>query len=122
MQTILNKFVLYLTSPDGVNRDKSSSMEITADVKRTCRALFAQDFAALFNCTILRNQYLMTYCPDRKHELDTIKRYLRSIQHFYNFCVTDNVNIKNVEHNDILNMKVLITLVWQATISRTERF
>ena len=120
MEIILNKFVVYLTSPDGGNRDKVSSAEVMADVKRTCRALCAQDFAPLFNRTILRNQYLMTYCADRKHEPDTIKKYLRSIRDFYEFCVTDNVNVNNVEHDDILNMKVLITH-WMASYNKQSR-
>ena len=114
-----DKFLSYLCSPDGGNHDKDTSIKTVDDVKRTCRALHAVSFSVLFNREVLRNDYLMNYCVNRKHQPDTVKKYLRSIRDFYEFCITDRV-LEEPDIDEMVNMKMLLTH-WMSSYNKQSR-
>ena len=105
---LMKMFYDYLISPDCGKRDQTASKRCVQQVKCVLRVIDSEkNITSLFNRRLLRDVFLKNYAENTKH-LDprTIKAYLKSLDHFYNFLLAENFSTLNKE--DIVSMQANI--------------
>ena len=65
------------------------------------------DIFDLFDRKKIRTLFLEKYCKEQKYAPLTVKRYISSLSHFYDFVITDEVLIDKVSPEDVFKMKVI---------------
>ena len=72
-----------MKGPDNAQGDADN---ICSEVKRIGVVIGAHELKDLLDSSKIRDQYL-TYCSEKEHKPDSIRKYLRSLNHFYTFLV-----------------------------------
>ena len=83
-KVIYKSFLDYLKGPDSA---QGNADNICSKAQRIGVAIGAHELKDLLDSSKIREQYL-TYCNEKtKHKSDSIRKYLRSLNHFYTFLV-----------------------------------
>ena len=113
---MLDLFYKYLVSADCGNKDPRSSKQHKVQVETILRAI--DDKMDLLSLTIskaIRDTFLKRYCIEKKFGPRTVKAYLQSLDHFYNFLQSE---VNFMFSNDLMaNLKVKIKY-WMKTYQR----
>jgi len=104
---MLDNFVKFKVSVDGGRGDLASAMQSKQQIKTVMSTLNSDNFNDLFNRKKIRDTFLHDYA-DNNYKPATIMRYLLSMQHFYDFLLTEELKIEGVAPEDFLRMKVLV--------------
>ena len=115
---LMKMFYDYLISPDCGKRDQTASKQCVQQVKCVLRVIDSEkNITSLFNRRLVSDVFLKNYAENTKH-LDprTIKAYLKSLDHFYNFLLAENFSALNKE--DIVSMQANIRR-WSSAYTRS---
>ena len=90
VDAILDSFYQYLISADCGNKDQRSSRQHQSQVRAIlCAIDETMDIASLTNCKLIRERFLKLHCSRKKLGPRTIKSYLQSLNHIYNFFLSE---------------------------------
>ena len=110
IDSLFDQFVQYKVSVDGGKGDKKSAMQSRQELLYILRAINSNEPSALLDKWKVRDKFLSEYAEKTKnYKALTIKRYLLSLVHFYDFLLTDEIKIAKVTPEDILRMKVTVS-------------
>lgn len=85
---MLDNFVKFKVSVDRGKGDLASAMQSKQQIKTVISTLNSDNFIDLFNRKKIRESFLHDYA-DKNYKPATIMRYLLSMQHFYDFLLTE---------------------------------
>lgn len=104
--SLLAKFKDYKESVGGGQSDVKTSSQSKQQIQDIMTALGA----VLFDKLRIREEFLFNYAKkEKQYKAKTIKRYLLSLTHFYDFVLSDSIYIKNITPEDVLRMKVVVS-------------
>ena len=109
VESVLEKFLIYLCGVDRGSKPLESAKQIVADVRRALTAIHAEELEELFDGDCLRDKYLMGYCVKKNHSALSIRKYLRSLIDFLSFLIVERIPL-SVTSNDIIRMKEKLAL------------
>ena len=107
IEGLFSKCKNFLSGPDGELRNLKSVHEVINDVQRICLIIEAHaDIKPLFNTETIRDRYITDHCKNLKP--GSIKKYLKSLLDFYTFLLTEQISVKDVFLEDVLNIKLRV--------------
>ncbi|XP_057304437.1 uncharacterized protein LOC130641583 [Hydractinia symbiolongicarpus] len=106
---VLKNFENFLTSVDGGRLDASTASSAVSNIRNVMKAMTTDDLTDLLDRNIIRNEFLANYCEKQSYAPLTVKKYLSSLMHFYDFLINDEISLKNYTADDIIRMKVRIS-------------
>ena len=106
---LMKMFLDYLVSPDCGKRDEAASKQCAQQVKCILSVIDKENnITSLFDRLLIRDAFLKRYAEQKKHfDPRTIKSYLKSLHHFYNFILAEKFTGFNKE--DIISMQANVT-------------
>ena len=105
-EQVLRSFEQFLSSVDGGKLDLSTAKSASHNIANMLKVLESDDLSDLLERMNIRNKFLAEYCEKAKYAPLTIKKYLTSLVHFYDFLLNDELPMINYTPDDILRMKV----------------
>ena len=94
VDAILDSFYQYPISADCGNKDLRSSRQHQSQVRAIlCAINEAMDIVSLTNCKLIRDRFLKSHCSRKKFGACTITSYLQSLNHIYNFFISEFTGI-----------------------------
>ena len=90
---IFNDFMEFLVSPDSGNRDCTAAELCVNNVKRILIAISDDKFIlqSLLDRQLVRDIFLKKYCKEKNMHPKTIQKYIKSLEHFFSFVLSENV-------------------------------
>ena len=106
---LMKMFLDYLVSPDCGKQDEAASKQCAQQVKRILSVIDKENnITSLFDRLLIRDAFLKRYAEQKKHfDSRTIKSYLKSLHHFYNFILAEKFTGFNKE--DFISMQANVT-------------
>ncbi|XP_057297370.1 uncharacterized protein LOC130627439 [Hydractinia symbiolongicarpus] len=107
---ILERFVTYKISVDGGKSCQKSAIQSKQQLRDILAALDSSNPSDLVRKYKIRDTFLTTYAEKTKeYKALTIKRYLLSLSHFYDFLLTEEIHLPGITPDMILRMKVSVS-------------
>ena len=120
IEGIFERFFIFLTGPDR-GRLSRSVEKVVSDVRRITSAVNAtHSLKSLFNPDILRNVYLLKYCPERKIKPGSIKKYLYSYLDFCSFIITEQIHVSDLSYESIIRTKLKVEM-WRKSYGEKDK-
>ena len=118
----LINFYNYLTGPDR-GRKARSNIKVVQDVRRIFVAVGAvYTISNIFKDPkkYLRDNYLMSYCINRRTKAISIRKYLYSFMDFCKYLFAENIKIENVESEEINRVQLKVE-AWRKSYLPVEK-
>lgn len=117
LKVIYKSFLDYLKGPDSAQGDADN---ICSEVKRIDVVIGAQELKDLLDSSKIRDQYL-TYCSEKQHKPDSIRKYLRSLNRFYTFLVIrrKELSMDYISNEELILLQQKITN-WSGQYNKKE--
>ena len=107
----LNGFYNYLTSPDSGNRHPRSALQCKTQVMTIISAIdTTYDINSLFNRNLIRDIFLKYYCKRKELHPRTIQSYLTSLEHFYEYILSEKFTAFDVA---VVNSMIARVKTWR---------
>ena len=107
---IWERFINYKISVDGGNGNYKAACQSKQELISIMKSLQSSDIKVLFSKHKLRDIFLHQYAEKEKgYKALTIKRYLLSLIHFYDFTLSEEIVVNDVSPENILRMKVIVS-------------
>ncbi|XP_057314607.1 uncharacterized protein LOC130655820 [Hydractinia symbiolongicarpus] len=107
---ILERFVTYKISVDGGKSCQKSAIQSKQQLRDIWAALDSSYLSDLVRKYKIRDTFLTTYAEKtKKYKALTIKRYILSLPHFYDFLLTEEIHLPGIAPDMILRMKVSVS-------------
>ena len=104
VNSLLEMFLNFLTSPDSCNHDPEAAKECKDRVLTILKAVDSSlNLQSLVDRKGIRDLFLKNYCTRKGLHPKTIQAYLTSLEHFYNFVLSKNLT--GFDKDDILSMQ-----------------
>ena len=103
---VLLRFEKFLLSVDGGKLDASTVRNAVRNIRNILKAIKSDDLSGLLDRMNIRNVFLAEYCETVGYAPLTIKKFLTSLVHFYDFLLNDELPMLNYNADDVLRMKV----------------
>lgn len=104
----LEEFVQFKLSIDGGQREQSTVSQSKQQLQLILNSLKSKDLADLFCRFKLRDSFLSVFCKEQKYKPLTIKRYLLSLVHLYDFVLSEEKKVPGVAPERVLQMKCVV--------------
>ena len=89
---LFNAFYRFLTSADSGNKDEKSANQCHSRIKKILKVVDQDmDIESLVNRHLLREIFLKRYCINENYEPKTIQTYLKTLEHFYDFIISEGI-------------------------------
>ena len=107
---MMERFVKYKVSVDGGNGNHNSALQSRQQLLNIMQVLSSNDVQILFNKHKIRDTFLLEFAQkEKEYKALTIKRYILSLTHFYDFILSEEIVLSDVSPEDILRMKVVVS-------------
>lgn len=93
LKKMLKKIQNYLESPDGGKRETSSAKQSYSEGERICISLSSPSLINLCSPLYVRKCFFDRLCVEKKYKAKTVKHYIRSLSDFYNFILTEEIEV-----------------------------
>ena len=112
----LEQFFKYLISAECGNKDPRSSKQHKVQIETIFHTVDKNmDLASLTDSKAIRDTFLTNYCVQRKFGPCTVKAYLQSMDHFYNFFQSE---FSSVLSNELMAKLKIKLKNWMRTYQR----
>ena len=117
---IMNDFYEHLTSADSGNRDQKTAKTCCQRVSKILQVVRSNlNMHDLVNRNLLRDVFLIDYCPNQNYHPKTIQSYLNSLEHFLNYVISENLNnILDLKHAERLKCTLVL---WKSSFVKASR-
>ena len=109
---LLREFMKYSLSIDGIVALKTAKQDIQEIKSILCALNSQKGFAVLFDRIRIRDDFLNGHCKrcqqGKGFKAKTIKRYLNALKHFYQFIISENVNVLPTTKDDLVGLLTLL--------------
>lgn len=105
---IMQRFLVYLMSPDAGRRERKSSLQVVTEV-RTIVSFFSGNVVNLFNKNKVRDEFFvfLNYF-DKVRNPATSKHYMSSLISFMEFKISDDLSLPGLTVDDFITTKLFL--------------
>ena len=125
---LLDAFYQFLTSADSGNKDERSAKQCQSRIKKILHVVDQDmDIQSLVDRHLLRDIFLRRHCAREKYEPKTVQTYLKTLEHFYDFVISEGISAYDMTKVASLKSKVkvwkksYVTQVKIASMAKMER-
>ena len=128
VKDMMKSFLLFLTSADSGNKDEKSARQCQVRVLKILQVIDQElNLESLVDRRLLRDVFLKRYCKDKQLEPKTIQTYLKSLEHFFDFVLSEGISAFDMTNVTSLKSRLktwkssYITQVKVASMAKMEK-
>ena len=91
---VFQEFLEYVVSPNSGNRHLKPATLCVSNVKQILSVITGHklDPLSLMDRKLVRDVFLKIHCKEKKMHSKTVQKYLKSLEHFFSFVQSENIN------------------------------
>ena len=125
---LLKAFYQFLTSADSGNKDERSAKQCQSRMMKILRVVDQDmDIQSIFDQHLLREIFPKRHCTNQSYEPKTIQMYLKTLEHFYDFVISEGISaydmtaVTSLKSNFKTWKKAYVTKVKVADMAKMEK-